>query len=481
MHLTVRQQEEFLKLIPKEWNSDIPQADRESVVNEFLPVYRKVVRLTPADRGTIHKLVEKELLEALNKPETPLDRWLKDAHAAANAVLAVGPPEAYTAGSAAQHADFYDWALDLRLTDATRAELTKLLAGDWKAFPDSRRNYLDTARLMDDPPKGGAGELSRLRDKAEVLRHVCGGKDNVVNRAAMDLYRSKHPGVKRPKLPDDGTVLAAGDPPLTVAVAERSRIAFEWMLGFEFTAEQRAAFRKIKLADWERKDKEAMEGTVGDAFWINEILSLSAEDQALVRAFVFPKWIQNAQTAKKPDPGDQWVLEQLYARTPLLKPGKTGPTTADAAALGELLKFQTLEVTGGDRSAAEKVAAAAVEKVKAGVGATHEVTGAAQQLALIRHAWPRLSETDRQELRDRWADSLRPLGVSPKLAAWQTTPAPSRDFDSLEAFRKLQIQQQNTAMISNMLRMQHETNMTIIRNMGSTPYRYEYRYEYRRR
>lgn len=99
----------------------------------------------------------------------------------------------------------------------------------------------------------------------------------------------------------------------------------------------------------------------------------------------------------------------------------------------------------------------------------------------MRHAWPTLNETDRQELRDLWADSLRPLGVQPKLAAWQSPPAKAKELAYLEAMRKLQHQQQTTAMISNMLRMQHETNMTIIRNMGSTPYKYEYRYEYRRR
>ena len=46
--------------------------------------------------------------------------------------------------------------------------------------------------------------------------------------------------------------------------------------------------------------------------------------------------------------------------------------------------------------------------------------------------------------------------------------------------QQLYQQQQQTQMISNMLRMQHQTNMTIIRNMGSTPYKYEYRYVPRR-
>jgi len=36
-------------------------------------------------------------------------------------------------------------------------------------------------------------------------------------------------------------------------------------------------------------------------------------------------------------------------------------------------------------------------------------------------------------------------------------------------------EQQNTAMISNMLRMQHKSNMTIIRSLGRPPYKCEYR------
>ena len=54
-------------------------------------------------------------------------------------------------------------------------------------------------------------------------------------------------------------------------------------------------------------------------------------------------------------------------------------------------------------------------------------------------------------------------------------------MDYLAAMRALQQQQQNTAMISNMLRIQHQTNMSVIRNIGSSSYKYEYKYEYRRR
>ncbi|QEG30145.1 hypothetical protein GobsT_49460 [Gemmata obscuriglobus] len=481
MQLTVRQQEEFLRLVPAEWNRDTAKADRETIINEFLPVYRKVVRLAPGDRTAVRNMAEPLLLDALKKPETPLDRWLAGAHAEANKVLAAGPPDALTAGATDQQADFYDWALGLRLADDTRAELRKLIVQDWTTIESTRRGTLDTARLMDDPPGGGAGELSRLRDRASTLLFVCGQPKNVVNRATMDVYRKAHPGVEAPILPDSRKVLADGAPPLTEGEAECSRMCFEWLFGFTFTADQRAAFRKTQLDEWARKDKASMEGTLDNAFLYTQLMWLTPEDRELVRAFTLPDFLKVMRETKDTDPGNKWLLEQYEARYPSLVKGKPGPTQADADALGELLRFQTREVTGGDAGAAEKVATVAVEKVKSGVGAVHEVTGAAQQLALIRYAWPTLNEADRQELRDRWADSLRPLGVNPKLAVWQATPSPAREIDSVAAWRALQAQQQNTAMISNMLRMQHQTNMTIIRNMGSTPYRYEYKYEYRRR
>jgi hypothetical protein len=51
----------------------------------------------------------------------------------------------------------------------------------------------------------------------------------------------------------------------------------------------------------------------------------------------------------------------------------------------------------------------------------------------------------------------------------------------LDALRELYQQQQTVSMISNMMAMQHRTNMTIINNIGSSNTRYEYRYVYRYR
>lgn len=59
------------------------------------------------------------------------------------------------------------------------------------------------------------------------------------------------------------------------------------------------------------------------------------------------------------------------------------------------------------------------------------------------------------------------------------TAKPAEAFTAnqqIEAMRKLYQQQQNVAAISNMMRMQHMTNMSVINNIGSSNMRYEYKY-----
>jgi hypothetical protein len=481
MQLTVGQQEDFLKMVPKEWNAADAKDDRKTILDEFLPVYRKVVRMTPDQRKQVQEMAEKELAGALKKPESGLDRWLAEAHATANQVLADGPPDKLTAGGALQHADWYDWCLGVRLDDATRAELQQLILQDWKGIETSRPGSLHTARLMDDPPAGGAGELSRLRDTASTLLFICGQPENKVNRAAFEAYRKAHPTKDPLPVPTDDTVIARGDQPLTEGHVERARRMCEWALGLEFTAEEKKEFRDLLLDEWKRKEEGAMAGTLSLAFTYTRVAQLPPAERALVQPFVEAQYTDTIRESFKTDKTDAWLKQKYDAKKPPLVKDQPGATRQDADALGELVHFQVLQVTGGDTATADQVEAVTLDRVKAGSGSPAEIAGARKQLALIRFGWPAMSETDRQELRDRWATHLEPVGVKPKLAAWQATPAPSRELDYLDAMKKLQQQQQATAMISNMMRMQHETNMTIIRNMGSTPYKYQYKYEYRRR
>lgn len=475
MQLTVGQQEDFLKMVPKEWNAADAKDDRKMIIDEFLPVYRKVVRMTPDQRKQVQELAEKELVDGLKTPESGLDKWLAEAYATANKVLADGPPDKLTAGGTLQHADWYDWCLGVRMDDATRAELQRLILQDWKEIETTRSANLHTARSMDDPPKGGMGELSRLRNTASTLMFICGQPDNKVNKAAFETYLKAHPHKNQLPVPTDDTVIAKGDKPLTEGHVECARRMCEWALDVQFTADEKKEFRDLLLDERKRKDEGAMAGSLSLAFTYTRVAQLPPAERALMQPFTEAQYLETIRNPSNSDKTDAWLKQKYETKKPPLVKDKPGATQQDADALGELIHFQALQVTGGDKATADKVKAATLDRVKAGSGSPSEIAGARKQLALVRFGWPNMSETDRQELRDRWALHLEPVGVKPKLAAWQTTPAPSKELDYLDAMKKLQQQQQATAMISNMMRMQHQTNMTIIRNMGSTPYRYEYR------
>ncbi len=84
------------------------------------------------------------------------------------------------------------------------------------------------------------------------------------------------------------------------------------------------------------------------------------------------------------------------------------------------------------------------------------VASAPERLILLRTLWPELEEARRAELREVWRAQLAPLlpaPQEPRLAA----------VDSA-----LDVQRQ-AALVSEMMRIGHETRMTIIDNMSSCP------------
>ncbi len=70
--------------------------------------------------------------------------------------------------------------------------------------------------------------------------------------------------------------------------------------------------------------------------------------------------------------------------------------------------------------------------------------------------------------------TINEMMTQPNTPVNQTTDSGHDPDTFLQAQQELYQQQQTTAMISNMLQMQHETSMAIINNIGSSSYDYEY-------
>jgi hypothetical protein len=99
-------------------------------------------------------------------------------------------------------------------------------------------------------------------------------------------------------------------------------------------------------------------------------------------------------------------------------------------------------------------------------------------------AWLEVPADERAKLTQQWAADDRIKPIVTRLNDHKAKPVASGNdpSDQLDALRKLyQQQQQTVSMISNMMAMQHRTNMTIINNIRSSNTRYEYKYVYRYR
>jgi hypothetical protein len=103
--------------------------------------------------------------------------------------------------------------------------------------------------------------------------------------------------------------------------------------------------------------------------------------------------------------------------------------------------------------------------------------------AWFRAAWPEVPADERAKLVGQWSgdERIKPIVAKINELKEKAIASGSDPTGQLEAMRKLYQQQQTVSMISNMMAMQHRTNMTIINNIGSSNTRYEYKYVYRYR
>ena len=107
-------------------------------------------------------------------------------------------------------------------------------------------------------------------------------------------------------------------------------------------------------------------------------------------------------------------------------------------------------------------------------GTRRNIVGVLSLAALLSASAASVAAFDRSESATLVAANSATRAAKPAVAAGRGSSATANQ--QIEAMRKLYQQQQNVAAISNMMRMQHMTNMSVINNIGSSNTRYEYKY-----
>jgi len=269
---------------------------------------------------------------------------------------------------------------------------------------------------------------------------------------------------------------------------------FEWLLDVPMTPVQRTAIRDLLVDVWSVDPKAGVAALEQAEGLRKNIDAMKPEEREALRQAAGPQF-----AAKFREGGGIFTtFADLYdaGHKPLVAGGP--PLTRQAADANlELVYFMANHVAGthgvGPTKEQKDKWAAELAGKFAQMSAEERRNIAMMPIvwAGTSAEWPSVGQTDRDAKKAEWAkiptvkevaDGLtKAREEAAKLAAAANTgKAGGHDpIAFAKAYKDMQTQQMQTAMISNMMRMQHQSNMTIIRNMGSQQYQYKYVYRHR--
>lgn len=276
-------------------------------------------------------------------------------------------------------------------------------------------------------------------------------------------------------------VLVDGKRPLTQRTVNDVTDFLEWLIETPMTQQQRQQIQDNMIAEWKAGKTGEMDGAETFLKIRAQVIALSPSQQDVARKAMQPDII--AGLRKQDDDLSKMVLGAYNAAHKPIAAGNP-PLTRQAADAGiELLYFMASQVLGGQKVCPDT----AIKDAWARMMAEQHTTASPQTQetlarmpltwAAIQCAWVELSDSKRQEARIAWANMPAIKQLAAHLGQLRTDAVATSAKDGVNmatALQKLQQKNINYQIMSNMLRMQHETNMAVIRNMSGNTYTYRY-------
>jgi hypothetical protein len=230
-----------------------------------------------------------------------------------------------TEGAVAVAAKFYEWALDVRLSEPQYVEFERLVTERWKQPGVAPRGDVVRAGQRWSEIIGmrvaARGEIHpRVQDS--VVARLRGSTDDAA-RWLLARYTDAH------------RVLVSGNPPLTQGLADRIADYWEWALDVPLGERERREVQQFQIALWAQRATEWKQSwiTVIPAWWTT-LSSLGPVERTLMRLGVQTRVLTEIRQDPK-EPFNAWRLTVYQAAhrpggptNPILVPGAV-PLTQD--------------------------------------------------------------------------------------------------------------------------------------------------------
>jgi hypothetical protein len=266
--------------------------------------------------------------------------------------------------------------------------------------------------------------------------------------------------------------LEAGDPPLTRFMVDETTDFLEWLVNSPLTEGQRSMVEAELRKSWK-------EGKTSDIHDLQELLegrkqlaAMKTEARDVARQAVLEEAIKGWKEDKE-SPSAKMMLGIYEAANQPIAAGPPPLTRQMVDAFSEFLYFAASETAGIKVTPKDDVKASMAEAVVAQYPKmSAEQRAVIAKMPLARASlvmlWPDMAEAEKKNMIAEWKKSPELLELGKKLQK----EADARFVDSVA---KLQNQQSTYQAMSNIMMMQHQTNMAIINNMNSG-WTYQYRW-----
>ena len=370
-------------------------------------------------------------------------------------------------------AQFYEWALDVRLSEGQYREFGRILAGRWN-LPGGAAS----AEIVRTGNRWGEIVGMRVTARGEIQPRV---RDSVLSQLRGSARGNDAAGWLLARYTESHQVLASGNPPLTRALADRMADYWEWVLDIGLGDRERQELQQFQIAQWAERDTAWKRTwiTVIPAWWTT-MANLGPVERLLLR--VQARTNVMAEIRGNPgEPFNRWRLARYQAahnpggeRNPVLVSGRVPLTQDMVTQYSELVEWRwRLQLTGLGGELRQQFQQLVVADWKRG-------DEAARQTFLTDLRWwlevfPGMSEADRQNVvlqNQHVTDYLERLHGSsnPNARSWYL----ALQALALETLRwRAAMQSMYVQTWRSMIESNRATMTAIARNMAPSG-RYEY-------